>query len=139
MLLVASFSVFLCYSLVLIWQNGIFLTSLKLKSFVEESTDLLEFSKDGDSTAPLGNQSLTTLVMEKCLFYSFFRESWWTSASFGSSRWAGCCSLTICISSLVKLWTKEHLSNCVWGLWVLVGAGAGVWLLLWCRLLRLVT
>lgn len=60
-----------------------------LTSFVEESTDLLEFSKGGDSTATLGNQSLTTLVTEKtsslfflqgellnlCLFW-FFRVSW---------------------------------------------------------------
>lgn len=32
---------------------------------MEESIDLLEFSKDGDATAPLGRQSITTLV-EKC-------------------------------------------------------------------------
>lgn len=51
------------------------LTCLNPMNFVEESTDLAEFSKDGDSSASSGSQSVTALVMQEFLPYAFFRES----------------------------------------------------------------
>lgn len=50
-------------------------TSRKPVNFVEESPGLVEFSKDGDSSASSGSQSVTALIREPFLPYAFFRES----------------------------------------------------------------